>query len=108
LVLLYCLVLALFPAAVPFALALVVQHIWGNWPKPPKLWLAALPLPMLFAIPSACLLMDVLLRPVQACQKGVCEIDQTVAIGGMIFAVIALVIGLATANLVLNKAQDCP
>jgi hypothetical protein len=105
---LYCLLLALLPAAVPFALALVVQHVWGHWPRRPKLWLSALPLPLLFALPSAILLADVARRPASACTKGVCEIDRYLGLCGLTFGVIALVIGLATANVALNKAQPHP
>jgi hypothetical protein len=105
---LYCLLLALLPAAVPFALALVVQHVWGNWPRRPKLWLSALPLPLLLALPSAWLLADVARRPASACMKSVCEIDRYFGLCGLFYGAIALVIGLATANVALNKAQPHP
>jgi hypothetical protein len=88
---------------VPYALAILVDHLRPVWPRRRKVVLSALPLPLLIGFASLGMVIDATTRSAQACGKDFCDMLETLGLGGLLLALIVLVLALAVANVATPK-----
>jgi len=91
------LIAAVMFALVPYALAILVDHLRPTWPRRRKVMLSALPLPLLIGFASLGMVITANISP------GDCGITETLGLGGLLLALIVLVLAFAVANVATPK-----
>ncbi|NBC35916.1 hypothetical protein GTZ99_05030 [Novosphingobium sp. FSY-8] len=95
--------LALFSAAVPYALALVLAQACPQWGRDRTRWVAAAPLSLLALAVSGALLLDAFTTPLDVCGPDCRDYALLLGGGGLVLAVLLGLLGLAAAGAALKK-----